>query len=171
MADKSKVFWSNAERIYHRPPGSRFDVGNPELNRLPLLRAGIDALPIERQRKVIALSQAPWFVGMVQDEIRRRELEGRVGSDAATAVREQISKMHEWYAGQFARLDKIIPVIERMGDESPSSSSSDGSIPSRRSRSVRWTSSGSLRTRVTDIRSLASITWSWRRRWSSSSRP
>ena len=44
----------------------------PNLKGLPLLRAAMEALPVDRHRPVIALSQAPWFVGMVQDELRRR---------------------------------------------------------------------------------------------------
>lgn len=109
MSERSKVFWSNAERSTIVRLAVDLMCTTPNLTGLPLLRAGIEALPVDRQRKVIALSQAPWFVGMVQDELRRRELEGRVGSDVAEAIREQ---MHQ----QLERLDSLKEIRERQMD-------------------------------------------------------
>ena len=118
MSDKVKVFWSADERLLLARRAADLTVDHPELNGLALLRAAMEVLPPDRHRPLIALSQADWFRKMVQDEIQRRNLEDRLSSDAATAVREHIEKMQGWYAEQFARLDKIIPVIERMGAES-----------------------------------------------------
>jgi hypothetical protein len=53
----------------------------------------MDAVPKDRQRHLIALSQAPWFVGMLHHELRRRAFEERVGADAAAAIREEIGKL------------------------------------------------------------------------------
>ena len=92
MPERSKVFWSNAERSTIVRLAVDLMCATPTLTGLPLLRAGIEALPIDRQRKVIALSQAPWFVGMVQDEMRRRELEADVilGAGAVRPARRII---------------------------------------------------------------------------------
>jgi hypothetical protein len=109
MPDRSKVFWSNAERSTIVRLAVDLMYATPSLTGLPLLRAGIEALPVDRQRKVIALSQAPWFVGMVQDELRRRELEGRVGSDAAEAIREQTDQ-------QLERLNSLKEIQARQED-------------------------------------------------------
>lgn len=110
----TKVFWSTEERstIVQRAA----DLSGNGLSGLPLLRTAIESLPPGRQRSLIALSQAPWFSTMLQDELRRRALEERVASDAAAAVREQMEWFQDWGKAQFARLDRMLPAIELLGD-------------------------------------------------------
>jgi hypothetical protein len=115
MSDRAKVFWSAAERLAIVRRAADLHAADPRLRGLALLRAAIEVLPSDRHRSLIALSQAPWFGGMLQDELGRRALEERVTTDAAAAVREQMERMQTWSTGQLARLDRMLPSIERLG--------------------------------------------------------
>ena len=66
---------------------------------------------------MIALSQAPWFNRMVNDEARRREVEEKLGSNAVTALKEHHSHYVRWEGAQLSRFAKLIAVLESMAEE------------------------------------------------------
>lgn len=68
----SRIIWSEAERaqIVTRAVDLKYE--QPQLSGLALLRAATEVLPEDRRRRLIALSQAPWFSEMFADMFARQ---------------------------------------------------------------------------------------------------
>ena len=67
----AKVLWSDALKAQVTTKGIKLHLGNAELAGLSLLRAAIKALPVNRRRKVISLSQVEWFGSGIKSETSR----------------------------------------------------------------------------------------------------
>ncbi|WP_143206400.1 hypothetical protein [Singulisphaera sp. GP187] len=82
------MFWTSREKekIVSRAVDIQSD--RPDLAGLPLLRAAMTAIPAERRRKLIAVTQAPWFEEGVAREIRSRKSRSRAeaGADVKTRL-------------------------------------------------------------------------------------
>jgi hypothetical protein len=59
----------------------------PDMGGMRLLRAAMMALPPARRRKLVAVTQAPWFERAVAVEIERRSKLQRSRADVAPTIR------------------------------------------------------------------------------------
>jgi hypothetical protein len=82
---------------------------NPDLSRLPLLRAAMDCLPKNRRRLLNAITHAPWFEPGVAAEIHRRANETNAKADLApilkgtAATSAELASLHSvWHAEHVA---------------------------------------------------------------------
>lgn len=69
---KSKVFWTTDEQDLVVRRAVDVQTENPGLSGLPLLRAAMMALPIDRRRNVYSINRVSWFKRGIKDEIKRR---------------------------------------------------------------------------------------------------
>ncbi len=78
--NRHRVVWSETEKRTLIATAVQIQRVRPDLSGLPLLRHAIGRLPRDRQRKVIALSHAPWFEPGVIAEASRLAAEDRPSS-------------------------------------------------------------------------------------------
>jgi len=114
---KTKIFWSDTERIQITKRAADLMDERPGLSGLPLLRAALEILPEDRRRGLIALSQARWFTRMVQEEVDRREMERRAQDDTTGILREHRAHHESWMEQQLSRFDRMVPALERVAHE------------------------------------------------------
>ncbi len=79
----SRIVWTASERATIGGVAAETQRERPELSGLPLLRVAMKSLPINRRRKLVAVTQAPWFEMGLSEESRRRTA---AGTGAATRV-------------------------------------------------------------------------------------
>ena len=92
---REKIVWSDAERAAIAARAVDLVAEDPKLTGLPLLRAALQVLPVERRRRLIALSQAPWFLPMVREEIVRRGCTEQE-SEMTDLIRETLLTQKGW---------------------------------------------------------------------------
>lgn len=109
---KSKIFWTDDERAQITRQAVDLMEVDAGLTGLALLRAALEALPEERRRGLIALSQAPWFTRMTRDEVERRDMERKAQDDAVGVLREQRTHHNIWMDEQLSRIDRMLPLFE-----------------------------------------------------------
>lgn len=108
----AKVFWSDAEKAKIVSRAVELRPTRPDLAGLSLLRAAMAALPANRRRKVVALSQVPWFEEWVAAEVRTAELQGRVDEELAPIFKNHFEHHIEWRAQHMAALNRHEKLLE-----------------------------------------------------------
>jgi hypothetical protein len=88
MKKPSRVFWTDAEKAVVLETAAELLAKRSDLSGLPLLREAMCSLPIDRRRKLIAVTQAPWFERGL--ERARRRLEGKRKAVAEASESEPI---------------------------------------------------------------------------------
>lgn len=120
-----RVIWTDAEKaaVVRRAVDTQRD--HPDLAGLPLLRVAMNVLPPTRRRKLIAVTQAPFFEPAVVAEIKRRTAEERLEGDlipiakqnashnaAISACQARFFSLHEeWRNDQAANHIELIGVL------------------------------------------------------------
>ena len=75
MRKPSRVIWTDREKAEMVSAVAELRTERADLSGLPLLREAMTSLPINRRRKLIAVTQAPWFERDL--ELERRRLEAK----------------------------------------------------------------------------------------------
>jgi hypothetical protein len=88
---RAKVVWTEPERVLIVSRAVDLQATEPKLSGLNLLRTATEVLPVDRRRRLIALSQTPWFLPAVREEIARRS--------ATTGESERLKEVLEATAG------------------------------------------------------------------------
>lgn len=81
-----KVFWTEREKSLIVRRAIEVQRERPDLAGLPLLRQAMSVLPASRRRKLIAVTQAPWFEERIKDEIAKRQAESQLDYNQATVL-------------------------------------------------------------------------------------
>jgi hypothetical protein len=116
-----RVIWTDAEKARLIDKAVEIQAEHPNLSGLPLLRASIKTLPPSRRRKLIAVTQAPWFEPGVIAEIRRRTTEASADASLAPLLRnaaathavvaattDVISELHhQWHLEHIKWFDRL----------------------------------------------------------------
>jgi hypothetical protein len=108
-----KIIWSDAERAAIAARAVDIVAEQPKLTGLPLLRAALQVLPIERRRRLIALSQTPWFLPKVREEIARRGCTDQE-SEMTDLIRETLLTQKGWRDRHLADLDSMQGVLRQL---------------------------------------------------------
>ena len=93
MCKTYKVHWTPEERTIIVGKAADLICEDSGLGHLDLLRAGIDLLPADRRRKVIAMSQVPWFPKLVREEMARRATQDKLFYNTANHVLETLTRL------------------------------------------------------------------------------
>lgn len=72
---RNKVVWTEKEKSLIVCRAIEVQRERPDLAGLPLLRQAMGVLPATRRRKLIAVTQAPWFEVHLKEEILKRRTE------------------------------------------------------------------------------------------------
>ena len=88
---RKKITWTDAEKTQIAETAARLQREDPSLAGLALLRAALRAMPPERRRKVIAISQASWFDPAVRRERDRQDAREAAQAAIAPVLQEQKS--------------------------------------------------------------------------------
>lgn len=117
-----KVFWSLAEREQLIVQAIDLQRESPELAGLPLLRRAMYALPTARRRKLVTLSQVPWFEpGLLKETKSRDSLSGSCPPNlsliniktALDSLTEQVAKQLELTLMVSRQLTKILDILKK----------------------------------------------------------
>lgn len=84
-----RVVWTEGERVRLIARAVETQAAHPDLAGLPLLRASMAVLPVSRRRKLVAVTQAPFFEAGVAAEIRRRTSEAKAEDGLAPILKGQ----------------------------------------------------------------------------------
>ena len=110
---RKKIVWSDAERAAIASRAVDLVSENPKLTGLHALRAALDILPVARRRRLIALSQAPWFLPMLRAEIARRAQDSRP-DEATDIMRETLVTQQGWRDKHLAEMDSVQDVLHQL---------------------------------------------------------
>ena len=110
---REKIVWSEAERATIVAKAVDLAAEDPKLTGLNMLRAALQALPVGRRRRLIALSQAPWFLPMLRAEIARRAQTGQA-DEVVTVIRETLVTQQGWRDKHLADLDSTQDVLHQL---------------------------------------------------------
>ena len=98
-----RVVWTDLEKDALIRTSVDVQAENPDLAGLPLIRVAMSVLPGYRRRKLIAVTQAPWFEPGIARETKRRTAEMLASSEIlpisranAEASREIADNGREW---------------------------------------------------------------------------
>jgi hypothetical protein len=113
--NKEKVFWSNSEKTKMISKAIDIQREKPELAGLPLLRAAMLTLPQSRRRRLVALSQVPWFEDAIKSEIKQRLTDDKDWSQEILPHHLVWSQMHEeWRREQIESIGKLEQVLNQI---------------------------------------------------------
>lgn len=108
-----RVTWTDYEKTKIIDRAAETLSSRPDLAGLPLLRAAMTVLPVTRRRKLIAVTQAPWFEPGLAKEIKMR----RTSSD--TEFKMSALQFHQSAVAMLALIHRDLADIKAAMLRSP----------------------------------------------------
>lgn len=96
-AAAGRVVWTAGERSRLIREAADMQAEYPDLAGLPLLRAAMGALAPTRRRRLLAVTQAPWFEKGVAEEIKRRTSELKASASMVPVANSFILTQKGWH--------------------------------------------------------------------------